>query len=103
MPTNYPNAPDTETQFPPISPTDTMNAVGKLHSAQHTNLGDAIQAVQAELGTNPSDGSGTSFSTVKARLNDMEDRLGSAPVFTGPTAPVSPVDGMVWLDTSNLA
>ena len=103
MPTNYPGALDTETSFPPISPTDTMNTAGKLHSTQHTDLGDAIQAVQAELGVNPSDGVGTTFTTVKARLNAVEGRIGTAPLYAGPTAPPSPVDGMVWLDTSNLA
>ena len=100
MATNYPTAADV---FPSITSADQMNTAGKVHSQQHTDMGDAIEAIQAELGLNPSDGSGTTFTTVKARLNDMEDRLGSAPVFTGTTAPASPVDGMVWIDTSNLA
>jgi hypothetical protein len=103
MPSNYPGALDTDVQFPTILPTDTMNSAGKVHSIQHTNMGDAIQAIEAELGISPKSGAGTSFATVKARLDNMEDRLGAAPLFTGPTAPASPVDGMVWLDTSNLA
>lgn len=101
MATNYPGATDV---FDDISGTDPMNVAGnKLHSAQHTSAGDAIVAIETELGVNPSDGSGTTFTTVKARLNDMEDRLGNNPVFAGTTAPASPVDGMIWLDTSNLA
>lgn len=39
-----------------------------LHSVQHTNLNDAMEAVQAELGLNPSG----SAATVAARLDSIE-------------------------------
>jgi hypothetical protein len=100
MATNYPTASDV---FPVIASTDTMNTAGRVHSVQHNNTSLAIVAIQNELGTNPSDGLGMTFATVKDRLNDMEGRLGDAPVFVGTTAPPSPVNNMVWLDTSNLA
>lgn len=101
MASTYPNTVDA---FDDISGSDPMNSAGnKLHSAQHTNAGDAIVNIQTELGLNPSDGPGVTFATVKARLNDMESRLGNNPVFAQTTAPASPVDGWIWLDTTNLA
>lgn len=101
MATGYPDAVDT---FDDILTTDQMSVPGnKLHSAQHTNLGDSIVAIETELGTNPSDGGGKTFATVKARMTDQESRMGAVPVYAGTTAPASPVNGMVWLDTSPLA
>ncbi|WP_294981664.1 hypothetical protein [uncultured Microbacterium sp.] len=59
MGTDYPGALDT---FTNPAPTDGMNL--PAHSAQHANANDAIAAIQAELGTNPSG----SYDTVKDRL-----------------------------------
>ncbi len=70
MATNYPGAIDTYTN--PLS-SEPMNAPS--HAGQHANANDAIEAVQAELGTTPSG----SESTVAARLTAIEDgtRLGA--------------------------
>lgn len=63
MATSYPGALDTLTNPTGTDYQDTVD-----HAAQHTNANDAIEAIQAELGTDPA---GT-WSTVKARLDDME-------------------------------
>jgi hypothetical protein len=63
MASSYPGALDSFTN--PTS-TDAMDASAALyHDVQHANVNDAIEAVQAELGTDPA---GT-FTTVKARLD----------------------------------
>jgi hypothetical protein len=60
--TSYPAALDTFTN--PTS-TDTLNSPS--HSQQHSDANDAIEAIQAELGTDPAG----SYATVKARLDDL--------------------------------
>ena len=69
MATSYPGALD---DFADPTPTSRQNAPS--HAGQHKNVNDAIEAVEGELGTDPS---GTE-STVKARLEKIEDgtRLG---------------------------
>lgn len=69
MATSYPGALD---DFADPTPTSRQNAPS--HAGQHKNANDAIEAIEAELGTHPS---GTE-STVKARLEKIEDgtRLG---------------------------
>lgn len=62
MTTNYPASLDT---FPAV--TGTM-ADTPTHSARHTNLQDAIAAIQAALGTSPAG----SWASVKARLEAIE-------------------------------
>jgi len=49
---------------------------GRTHRAMHNDLGDAIEAVQAELGTDPAG----AYATVKARL---------AALLVVPTSPTS--------------
>lgn len=71
MPTNYPAGPD---DFPAIAGSDLLNSPTKPHAALHSNMGDAIEAIQAELGNNPSDGV-TSYLTVKARLAAMDTAI----------------------------
>jgi len=68
--TSYPGALD---DFADPTPTSRQNAPS--HAGQHKNVNDAIEAVEAALGTDPS---GTE-STVKARLEKIEDgtRLGT--------------------------
>ena len=63
MASNYPGSLDS---FDTIaSDKKTSDSVGgRTHRDMHNDLGDAIEAVQAELGTDPA---GT-FATVKARL-----------------------------------
>ena len=66
MATNYPTGLDALTN--PTS-SDTLASVD--HAAQHTNVNDAIEAIQAELGLDPA---GT-YATVRARL-DNETSVG---------------------------
>lgn len=58
MPTNYPNSLDA---FQNPNANDQLNSVVVPHNIQHTNANDAIEAIEAELGTNPS-GSHTTVS-----------------------------------------
>lgn len=68
MPSSYPGGFDT---FGAPTGTDsTATAIGgRTHSQSHTDLGDAIEAVQAELGVNPAGG----YATVAARLAAFAD------------------------------
>ena len=61
MATNYPTTLDTFTN--PTS-TDTLDSATVPHASQHTDINDAVEAIEAELGTLPKG----SFATVKARL-----------------------------------
>jgi len=61
MATNYPNALDSLTN---PTATDTLDSVTVPHASQHTDINDAVEAIEGELGTNPKG----SFATVKARL-----------------------------------
>ena len=67
MASNYPGSLDS---FDTIaSDKKTSDAVGgRTHRQMHNDLGDAIEAVQGELGTNPSG----SYDTVKARIEAIE-------------------------------
>lgn len=58
----YPGALDSFT-----NPTSTDGMNSPSHSDQHADANDAIEAIQAELGTNPSG----SYTTVKDRLDDL--------------------------------
>lgn len=64
MATSYPGGLDNFTN--PIS-TDTLDSATVPHASQHTNINDAIKAVETELGTNPK---GT-YADVKTRLNAL--------------------------------
>lgn len=68
MASSYPGSADS---FATIGPSDTTTTTvgGRTHKDMHNDLGDAIEAVQGELGTNPSD----SETTVKARFEKIED------------------------------
>lgn len=69
MATNYPGALDTITE--PAS-TATLGDTGTItHHQHHVNLGDAVEAIEAELGTDPA---GTA-TTVKARLEALDTAL----------------------------
>lgn len=65
MSTSYPTGLDSLTN-PTAS--DDLDTVGVVHHEQHTNANDAIEAIQAELGTEPSGAS----ATVKARLDTLD-------------------------------
>ena len=129
MASNYPGSLDS---FDTIaSDKKTSDAVGgRTHRQMHNDLGDAIEAVQSELGTNPSG----SDATVAARLSAIEagtnlatgavdaaalaassvttakiaanavtdDKIASGVTFTvGSTPPVAPKVGAEWADTSS--
>ena len=89
MASNYPGSLDS---FDAIaSDKKTSDTVGgRTHRDMHNDLGDAIEAIEAELGTDPSGGS----ATVKARL----DAIGT--VGTGsPEGVVTAAPGSTWLQT----
>jgi len=65
MATSYPGGLDSYTR---PSPTDPLNSPS--HSGVHDNVYDAIEAIETELGTNPS----SSFSTVNDRLQVAADK-----------------------------
>ena len=68
MATNYPGALDSLT-----NPSAGDGLSSPSHSAQHANANDAIEAIEAELGTNPS---GT-FVTVAAAVGLLRSGTGS--------------------------
>lgn len=70
MSTNYPGSIDS---FENPEPTSRLNSATVPHAQQHANANDAIEAIQTALGTNPFG----SFSTVKDRIFDIEDNLGT--------------------------
>jgi hypothetical protein len=78
MTTSYPNNID---NFTNPTATDTLDSVTVPHATQHTDINDAVEAIEGELGTNPK---GT-FSTVKARLDasasDSDQMIISMQVF----------------------
>jgi hypothetical protein len=66
MPTNYPSGYD---DFDNPTANDPLNSPTVPHAAQHTNINDAVEAVQAELGLDPSG----AYGTVAARLASVVD------------------------------
>ena len=81
MASNYPGSLDS---FDTIaSDKKTSDAVGgRTHRQMHNDLGDAVEAVQAELGTDPA---GT-FSTVKARLDALVAYAAKTSAYTATVA-----------------
>lgn len=69
MPSGYPGAVD---NFVNPTAVDNLNTATKIHHEQHTNVNDAVRAIELELGTNPK-GAKTD---VKTRLNDIDTALG---------------------------
>lgn len=78
MATQYPNSLDS---FVNPTGTDTLNSGSVPHAAQHANANDAIEAIQAELGTAPSG----AYSTVKSRIEAIESGLTTQSVLDGLT------------------
>jgi hypothetical protein len=70
MPTSYPGALD---NFTNPTGADNLSDAPVLHHSQHSNVNDAVKAIETELGTNPK-GSNTS---VRARLEAIEASLGT--------------------------
>ena len=68
MVTNYPGGID---DFAEVGPSDTTTTVvgGRTHRQSHNDTGDAIEAIQTELGVTPSGDA----ADVAARLDGIED------------------------------
>lgn len=67
MPSSYPGAADSF-GAPAASDPQSTPVGGRTHSQSHTDLGDAVEAIEGELGVNPSGAS----ATVVARLDALD-------------------------------
>jgi len=78
MPTNYPNSLDIL-----INPTasDTLNSTTVPHAKQHSDLNDAVEAIQTVVGINPAG----SHLTVKDRIIAAEQSISEQSVLNGLT------------------
>lgn len=76
MSTNYPNSIDNFTN--PTS-TDKLDSATVPHHLQHSNINDAVEAIESELGINPSG----PYSTVKARIEGLESDILSQSLLNG--------------------
>lgn len=70
MPSNYPNQIDAFTN-PGVS--DNLDTPGVLHTDQHANANDAIEAIETELGIQPSGAQ----ATVADRLTAIDQNFGT--------------------------
>jgi hypothetical protein len=87
MATNYPGSLD---NFVNPTASDTLNSATVPHADQHANLNDAVEAIQTELGINPS----SSFLTVDARIFEAERQIADQSVLNGLTdVTIAPVVG----------
>jgi hypothetical protein len=88
MATSYPSGLDNFTN--PTS-TDKLDSATVPHATQHTNINDAVEAIETELGINPKGSS----ASVDARLTTIETTVAlkaplASPALTGtPTAPTA--------------
>lgn len=81
MASTYPGSLDAFTTI--ASDKKTSDSVGgRTHRDMHNDLGDAVEAVQAELGTDPAG----SFSTVKARLDALVAYAAKTSAYTATVA-----------------
>ena len=80
----YPGALD---NFAEASPTNLgdNDTTGRTHSERHDDVEAAVEAVQGELGLNPSG----DFATVRARLDDLDEGFGN----TSSTTTLTPASG----------
>lgn len=85
MATAYPGGLD---NFTNPTASDTLNSATVPHAEQHANANDAIEAIEGELGTNPSG----AYSTVKDRLDAIGTTV-TAPI-TNAGSTVAPVIGI---------
>ena len=76
MPTQYPNSLD---NFINPTATDTLNSVTVPHSDQHSNLNDAVEAIQTVMGINPAG----AHLTVKDRIINAETQISNQSVLNG--------------------
>jgi hypothetical protein len=78
MSTQYPNSLD---NFVNPTATDRLNSVTVPHHQQHTDLNDAVEAIQVTLGLNPAG----SHLTVKDRIIAAESAISEQSVLNGLT------------------
>lgn len=78
MPTQYPGSLD---NFINPTATDTLDSVAVPHAQQHTNLNDAVEAIQTVLGLNPAG----SHLTIKDRIISAESQITTQSVLNGLT------------------
>jgi len=86
MATSYPSGIDNFTN--PTS-TDTLDSATVPHATQHANANDAIEAIEAELGTNPKGAK----ATVKARLDDVDTSITGKVATTTTISTTAPIAG----------
>jgi len=94
--TNYPTSLDT---FNNPGATDTMDAAGLEHDAQHANLNDAVAALQAKVGITNSAVT-TSFDY---RIRALEAGGGGGGIVFGAGAPDVSVTAPAYWDTTGKA
>ena len=86
MATNYPGALDSLTN---PTATDTLDSVTVPHASQHTDINDAVEAIEGELGTNPKGAK----ATVKARLDDVDTAITGKVATTTTISTTAPLTG----------
>jgi len=86
MATSYPSGIDNFTN--PTS-TDSLDSATVPHAEQHTNANDAIEAIEAELGTLPKGAK----ATVKARLDDVDTAITGRVATTTTISTTAPLTG----------
>jgi hypothetical protein len=72
--TNFPTSLDTATQLPDVSATTQENAAGLYHDELHTNVDQAVLALETKLGIDSS----TDHASVDWKLSDARTRLSTA-------------------------
>lgn len=97
MATNYPTSVDAFPNPAANTPVDSATP-GLDHASHHANLADAVEAIETVLGTSPQGAS----ADVKTRITTLEGKVGTARVFVGTSAPGSPIDTDIWIDTTGL-
>lgn len=95
MASNYPGSLDSLTN---PAGTDTLSTG---HASQHTNVNDAVEAIEGELGTDPSGAS----ATVKARFEAIDTELGADPSGAAATvkARFEAIEADDWVTTARIA
>lgn len=78
MATQYPNSLD---NFINPTATDTLNSVTVPHADQHSNLNDAVEAIETVMGLNPAG----AHLTVKDRIIAAETQINNQSVLNGLT------------------
>lgn len=93
-PTSYPGGLDTLT-----NPNASDSTNSPSHASQHSDVNDAIEAIETELGVNPSGAS----ASVASRFSALDALVAAidAEVTIGTSPPGSPTLGCIWVDTNS--